>query len=281
MNYKSILVCISDADEAERLVPYASLLARQFDAHLTGLHALQSVETYASISMQVSGAAMTELQDIQTKRAKAVKEVFYRIVSNEDFVSEWRQIETSMAATGERLAEQTRCADLVIMGQIDPEHSQPGPAAIQRHIIEHSGRPVLVVPRYGNFSHMGKRVLIGWSGTGECSRAVHDAIQFCQQNQETNIFWVSGQDTTADAKLEQSGHDIARALSKHDINATVSHQPRSDLPIGDVLLNKAADSGADLIVTGAYGHSRLYDFVIGATTSHLLKYMTVPVLFSN
>jgi len=281
MSYKTLLVCLSNKEEAERLLPVAIVVARQFNAHLIGLHYVQSMEMYASVSTQLSGAALAEMSSIHEQHANDIHEVFERLTLSEDFVSEWRQIHTSSAATGERIAEQTCCADLIIMGQTDPEHAHPGPANIQRHVIEHGGRPVLVVPRYGKFEHIGSRTLIGWSGTGQCSRAVHDAIPFCQQSRITNLFWVSGTDKEANAELERSGHDMAAALDRHGVKAEASHRVKTDIPIGDELLNEAADRGSDLIVTGAYGHSRLYDFVIGATTSHLLRFMTTPVLFSR
>lgn len=281
MSYKTIVACLSDKEEAERLLPVAIMVARQFDAHLIGVHSLQSMDIYASLSVQLSGNAMAEMQTIQEQHAADIKQVFENLTRAEDLVSEWRQITSPTTSTGERIAELTRCADLVIMAQIDPEQNQAGTSDIQRHVIEHGGRPVLVVPRYGKFEHIGNRTLIGWSGTGQCSRAVHDAIPFCKHGTETRVFWVSGDDKSADARLESSGHEIAGALSRHGINATAAHRTKSAVPIGDELLNEAADSSADLIVTGAYGHSKLYDFVIGATTSHLLKYMTSPVLFSR
>lgn len=281
MSYKTIIVCLSDKEEAERLLPVAVMVARKFDAHLIGVHSLQRVDIYGSLSIQLSGNAMAEMQDIQEEHAGEIKQIFEQLTRVEEFVSEWRQITSSTTSAGERLAEQTRCADLVIMSQIDPDQSHPGPADIQRHVIEHGGRPVLVVPRYGEFEHIGNRTLIGWSGTGQCSRAVHDAIPFCKHGTKTHIFWVNGNDKSADARLESSGLEIAGALSRHGINATAAHRTKSEIPIGDELLNEASDAGADLIVTGAYGHSKLYDFVIGATTSHLLKYMTSPVLFSR
>jgi len=281
MSYKTIVVCLSDTQEAEQLLPAAITVARQFNAHLIGIHTLQSMDIYASLSVELTGNAMAEMQNMQEQHAAEIKQVFEHLTHAEDFVSEWRQITSPLASSAERVAEQTCCADLVIMAQLHPDNNQPGLADSQRHIIEHGGRPVLVVPRYGHFEHIGKRTLIGWSGTGQCSRAVHDAIPFCKHGTETQVFWVSGNDKRSDVRLESSGHEIASALNRHDINASVAHRKKTAIPIGDELLNEAADWGADLIVTGAYGHSRLYDFVIGATTSHLLKYMTCPVLFSR
>lgn len=282
MSYKTILVCLSNKEEAERLIPVAAMVCRQFNAHLVGIHVVQTMEIHPSLSMQITAIAITELHAIQEQQAKEVKEVFEKLTNAEEFVSEWKQIETTNSESGDRIAEQACSADLVIMAQADPEHgAHSGQAIVQRQVIERSGRPTLIIPQYGNFEHIGKRVLIGWSGTNQCTRAVHDALPFCQQSSETRIFWVSGDDKYANARIERSGHEIAVALDRHGVKASVAHHPRTDIPIGDELLNEAADAGADLIIAGAYGHSRLYDFVIGATTSHLLKFMTVPVLLAN
>lgn len=280
MSYKTIAVCLSDEADAKRLIPIAIEVARKFDAHLMALYSLQNVEIYASISMEVSASALAQLRQSQDAKASRVKVLFDELTRTENFVAEWRQIETSVASTGERLSEQARCADLVIMSQLDQDHNLPGPATILRQVIEHSGRPVLVVPRYGKYSSIGSRTLIGWSGTGEAARAVFDAIPFMEKGDETYIFYVTTPGKS-DRPLEQSAHDIATVLDRHTIKATVSQHSKSPIAIGDELLNEAAATGADLIVTGAYGHSRLYDFVIGATTTHLLAYMTVPVLFSR
>ena len=262
-------------------MPVAASVARQFNAHLIGLYAVHSPDIYASVSMQLSGDAIAEIKHMQQSQQNSVKAVFDAAASKENFQCEWRVIETSSSATGEKLAEQARCADLVIMSQVDPEDSQPGPAARQRHLVEHSGRPVLVIPRYGNFETIGTRTLLGWSATGESARAVHDAMPFIINSDDTRVFWVEGSDSTENSKLENTGHEIARCINRHGAKATVSHRKKTEISIGDELLNEAADTDTDLIVTGAYGHSKLYDFVLGATTSHLSRYMTVPVLFSN
>ncbi len=281
MNYKTLLVCISSETEAKRLIPVSIMLAQQFDAHLIGLYSLQNMEIYASVAMQLSGSALIQIRENQNEQADRVKAVFDEHTRAQSFVAEWRQTETSVAMTGERLAEHARCADLVIMAQPDPEHDYLGPATVVRRVVEESGRPVLVIPYSGKINTIGNRTMIGWSGTGESSRAAHDAIPFMQQGEKTSIFWVTGSDEAADSVLEHSGHELARCLDRHGIKTHVSHRPKTQIPIGDELLNEAAEIGADLIVTGAFGHSRLYDFVIGATTSHLMSYMTSPVLFSR
>lgn len=281
MSYKTILVCFSSEADANRLTPVASQLARQLNAHLIGLYAIQDMQNYASVSMQLSADAITRLQANQQATTHRIKTLFETHTQAEQFVSEWREVETNIAVAGEKLSEQARCADLVIMSQYDADEDNQGSANLLRSVVETSGRPVLVIPRYGQFDTIGKRSLIGWSGTGESARSVHDAIPLMQGGVSADIFWVTGADKSSDRKLEYSGHEMARCLNRHGIDASVSHRVKAGIPIGDELLNEAADSCADLIVTGAYGHSRLYDFVIGATTSHLLSHMTVPVLFAH
>ena len=97
---------------------------------------------------------------------------------------------------------------------------------------------------------------------------------------QTKIFWV-GKEGGRHNRIEQTAKDIAVALDRHGAKVGILHTDSSSLAIGDELLNEATNSGSDLIVTGGFGHSRMYDFVMGAATTHLLKYMTVPVLLSH
>ena len=105
-------------------------------------------------------------------------------------------------------------------------------------------------------------------------------MPFLTNGEKTEIFWISKVDTKGNY-LEDAAREIAVCLDRHGVNVNLSHFKESDLAIGDELLNKASDCGADLIVSGAYGHSRMYDFMVGATTPHLMKHMTVPVLLSH
>ena len=130
------------------------------------------------------------------------------------------------------------------------------------------------------FDTFGNKVTIGWSATKEAARAAHDAIPFLTGGGEATLVSVSRSDRPDDT-LAASSKQLAAGLDRHGIKTTYQRYPLQSISIGDILLNHASESGADMIATGGFGHSRIYDFVIGATTSHLLEHMTVPVLLSR
>lgn len=280
MNYKTIYVCLSDEADAKHLMTHACAVARQFDAHLVGLYAIQTVEVYPTVSMYMSAEVTASMADAQKQEADRIKAVFDAATGGENFPSEWRLTTASQPSVGLHLAEMCRCADLVIMSQADPENKRSNQESVIREVIEQSGRPVLVMPRYGDFNGIGTHIMVGWSATLESTRALYNAMPFISHSDETQIFWVWDSDTR-NTELEDTGHELAKSLSRHGANASVKHYQKGSLSIGDELLNAASDSGINLIVTGAFGHSKLYDFVVGAATNHLLRHMTVPVLFSK
>lgn len=280
MSYNTILVCLTTPKNSERLMKAACLLARKSNAHVIGLHTLQSIEVYPGIVVDLPRQAVDSFDKDQHNQAEKIKQVFDKYTKGEDFVSEWRLIKAQSTHAADRLAEHALCADLVIMGQADPDSDRADQRNAQEVVIKQSGRPVLVVPSVGDFETIGNHALIGWSATRESSRALHDAIPMLEGGGKATILWVSHTDKDANY-LETTAHAAASMMARHDIDATVAHWQNTKIAIADALLNEAFDRGADMIVTGAFGHSRFYDFVIGATTTGLLDHMTVPVLFSN
>lgn len=279
MNYKTILVCLTNPSNAERLSRVAVNIARKFNSHLIGLHTMQSLDVYPGITVSISSQFEEEFTKSQIRDSEAIEAIFKRHADCEEFVSEWRCVEAQSISAADRIVEHARCVDLIIMPQPDVEHDRADQSTIQKHVIENSGRPVLVIPNYGEFDEIGENILVGWSATKEATRSIHDAIPFMQTAKNTNVLWIS-KINSQETYLAQSANEIATALDRNGVKVNVIHRVNSDIPIGDEILNEAADSGADLIVSGAYGHSRIYDFMVGATTPHLMKHMTAPVLFS-
>lgn len=280
MQFKTIQVILDSAEQAERISAYACAVARRFGAHLAGVHALRPLRVHPGVPTNLSSELVKTYREGQLAAAENIKQVFLDTARGEDFVSEWRLLPDDRLGMGHALTEQARSADLVIAMQPDEKHDVSDALERVQDLIKGSGRPVLVVPHSGEFEEPGKHLLIGWSATREATRAAHDALGFVGEDTEVTLLWVApdGRDHN---QLAASARDLAVAIDRHGGQVTVDQHARSNLPVGDVLLNEAFERGADMIVTGAYGHSRFYDFVVGATTSHLMRHMTVPVLFSR
>ena len=275
---RTILVCLTTHKCAERLTPVACELARRFGAHLIGIHTMPALSVYPGVDIYLPPEQATRFHRHQREMTDAIRAVFEKAVAREDFVAEWREPQARAASASHRLVEHARCADLVIMAQADPDEERVDQRPIQRDVIQQAGRPVLMVPFAGTFPTVGTKILVGWSATREATRAVHDALPF-MVGSKVRLMWVSGDERERDY-LDITAHEMAAAIHRHGGTVEVDGYVEPQIAVGDVLLNEAFERGADMIVTGAYGHSRFYDFVIGAVTTHLLRHMTVPVLFS-
>jgi nucleotide-binding universal stress UspA family protein len=179
--------------------------------------------------------------------------------------------------TREILALHGRYADLLVLSQDDPESDNAG---LLEAVVFDSGRPVLAIPFAGNFKSVGKRVLVGWNASREASRALHDALPLISKAETVTVF-LANPKHGLDGHGEEPGADIARHLARHGMKAEVAKAIADDVPDSALLLNHASDMGADLLVMGAYGHSRLREFILGGMTRSLLREMTVPVLLSH
>jgi nucleotide-binding universal stress UspA family protein len=172
-----------------------------------------------------------------------------------------------------------RRVDLTVIGQSGEDSPEERMArGLPEALLLASGRPILVVPRYGKFERVGERVLVAWIGTRESARAVNDAIPLLAGAHEVTVLAVN---PSLGAGNDVPSGDIALHLARHDIKATASATRGEGLSVGDVLLSRAADLGVDLIVMGGYGHSRVRELALGGVTRHLLEHMTVPVLMSH
>ena len=200
-------------------------------------------------------------------------------------LSEWRDVE-GVQESGVVL--QARYCDIAVVGQADPDAVGGDAGDLTEGLVFGSGRPVITVPYAGNFGTIGKRVLVARDATREASRALHDALPILTRATEVIVYCVnppSGQHIP--------GADIAAHLAQHGVKAeahqTVSRIPedetaivgRRSIGVADLLLSAASDYGSDLLVMGAFGHSRIRELVLGGATRNVLHHMTVPVLMSH
>jgi nucleotide-binding universal stress UspA family protein len=142
-----------------------------------------------------------------------------------------------------------------------------------------SGRPVLVVPYIGRYPEIGRNVVVAWKAEREAARAVFDALPFLVGAEKVHILEVKERGDERPALAPDIS--IAAALARHGIKTSVhTSQPR-DISVGDEILSRLADLSADLLVMGAYGHSRMRELVFGGVTRHIARHMTVPTVLSH
>lgn len=279
MTYASVMVHVDRSERAVHRLELAVRYAKAHRARLIGVYASFAPSPSWFYMMEGAASFLEEDRGRRDRVRDVVHARFREMTQSLSTEVEWRAVEGDPVAL---VLREAREADLLIVGQRDPDDPESFVAAdfVETLILE-SGRPVLVVPYAGQFAGVAQRVLVAWSGGRESARALHDAlplmqdaaVHVLQMTSERPQHW--GEETTVG--------QVSRALKAHGIESAVEEAPGmgSDVAIGEMLLSSAADLNADLIVMGAYGHSRLRELVLGGVTRTLLNTMTVPVLMSH
>ncbi|MBE0691709.1 MAG: universal stress protein [Aquamicrobium sp.] len=273
MLFRTIMVQLDlDAPVAPRL-EFARDIAGRFEADLV---ALVVAEARMPIPSDESGLAAAEAYQESVRaiedRLKAMKEEFLGIAGNDERAS-WR------AETGDPthvVALHARAADLVVTGSPDDTADlartiDPGT------LILAAGRPVLFAAE-GLQPLQGKRVLVAWKDTREARRAVADAMPFLIRAKEVVVAACAEGDSF---KARDGGADVVRFLMKHGATARSEVLVGPSPDVAGALAAKAHDVGADLIVAGGYGHSRLREWAFGGVTRSLLSDGTLHRFLSN
>lgn len=279
MGLKTLLVCLTTVEHADTLLKVAVPLARKHNAHLIGLHTIEALLVYPGIAMHIPEPTFASFNKSQKEQSAKIKETFVKHTAHEDFISEFRLVRSESASASERMVECARAADLVLMAHEDKERDRYDQRHAQEQVIRNSGRPVIVVPLDYDGPEIGDIILLGLSDTREAARAAHDMLIVAQPSAQVTILRVGKhqQDTMSDS----SGIDVTEMLARHGLKPTLEHREPMGNAIAEVLNRAAFEKGADLIVTGAFGHSKTYDLVLGATSHALLRDAQVPVLFSK
>jgi nucleotide-binding universal stress UspA family protein len=282
MALKDILVHLDATPRSKVRLEVAAQLAMQCGGHLTGLHVIDipSANYFYGAAMPFVPTNPEEIVERMradaTEAAGPIEAAFRDCTSRNGLPGEWRLAEGSPAAM---VALHARYADLVIVGQPNSYEPQDSDAITVTTVMT-SGRPVLAIPFAGNFPTIGERVLIAWNASREAARAVNDALPLMAAAKQVTVLAINPQRGIG-GHGDVPAADIALHLARHGVKAEAAHTVAKDISDGEALLSYAADIGADLIVSGAYGHSRARELVFGGVTRTLIAEMTAPVLLSH
>lgn len=233
------------------------------------------------MEVQISADVMEQQRENMRESAAKGKEMFVEACERAGVSHSWQEAGCMMSELADTLAMYSRHHDLTVLGQYDPDSSDPASSSeIPDKVILTSGTPVLVVPRYGKFETVGTRIMVAWKPYREAVRAVNDGMAFLE-NAKSALVLCADPNKGARDTLPVANVDIADRLSRHGVNVKKETMNAQGISVGDLLLSRAADESIDLIVCGAYGRPRLRELMLGGVTHHLLKHMTVPVLMSH
>jgi len=284
MPMKDILVHVDGGADSERRLRAAVALARRHEAAQTALFVIDTAYPFYSIDASFgylgwSGAQPMLDELVAQARAAAARmgETFERLVASEGVAGAWRCVEGS---TSEVVLWHAYHADLCVLGQEDPARATWPPDGLPlERVLFAAGRPILVIPFGGEFERTGTEILLGWKPGREPARAANDVLPLLAAARRVTVLTVSDAGSAPDSHQDASG--IVRHLARHGVAATSREAVGGRGDEGTVLLAQAADLGADLLVIGAYGHSRTRELVLGGATRTILRHATLPVLMSH
>jgi nucleotide-binding universal stress UspA family protein len=276
MSYKTILVYLNDSRRAEAILEPAVYLAERNNAHLIGLHVFASVPA-PPVPVPYGADIVKAVAAAQQKETEEIAATFARMTAGRQLVAEWRAAKGPRVDPTSAVLEHSRTADLVITGQTDPDWEVTPLTDIAEHLALSSGRPVLVIPYVGRYPTPGRNVVVSWKASRESARAVFDALPLLKQAEQVQILEV-GEGGASGVSVDST---VAVTLARHGIKPSVRTSVIGDISVGDEILSRLTDMGADLLVMGAYGHSRMRELVLGGVTRHIARHMSVPTLFSH
>ncbi len=279
MAYRTILAILRHEKEARRVLPVALALARKFDAHLICAHAEPSPVAYST----PDGFPDTDFIERSIKKSEertvALKAYVDSASAAEGMKSEWMSAVTFGGDSATAALPVAFNSDLIIAGQTDSSDMAAGYANLEALLFE-GGRPVLFVPHAGAARIDTNHAVVAWNGTRESARAVFDALPLLKAAGRTDLIVIDAP-SSDDQSDTTAGADIAEALARHGVKVTVHNLRSNGLPIPAVIENHVVESGAGLLVMGAYSHSRLREFIFGGTTRTLLNSMPSLTLMAH
>jgi nucleotide-binding universal stress UspA family protein len=279
MTYKTILVCLNDLERNQALLESATGLARDMDAHLRGSYVIPAVEIYGGFGFEP--IIFEGNQELFTDAEKSVRLAFNSARENFGVRGDIIVINSTSPDITDHVVHHARLADIAIINQPPEESalSTVGRGFVERVLLS-TGRPTLVLPRKGRTSLAADLAVVGWSGTREAARAAFDSMPLLKRAKKVEIVWIDPEmNYPHPGRLP--GDELAAALSRHGVNTEIHPVSTGGTDAGEALLNVVASSAAELLVIGAYGHSRISEMILGGATKSVLKGMNCPVLFSH
>lgn len=275
---KDLVVFLEAGQGRETRLGYAACLAKRWQAHLVATFVVRelALEPYAGYAI---GAALTSMLADYAKATAAslcsARERFDALVRNRSFSAEWR---VSYNEGGEALMLHARHASLAILGPPARQQGKTTRLGLSERFIFESGRPCLLVPKDWPEDRAARRIVVGWNGSREATRAIADAMPFLGSADAVHLIVVP-EPRLRGAYGPDPGTDMAAHLARS--GAQVILEQRAGAEAGAVLLQRCRDLDADLLVAGGRAHPHVSDLLLGGATRAIFEDVEVPLMMSR
>ena len=256
---------------------FAISVANTFDAHLLGVAFVYDPIIPGTVMGGIPPQFIESQRIDSEKTARTAIARFEQAAKRAGVSYESLNVSASISGAAERLGRLARRFDLAIVGQPEREKSAPD-EVVDEGVLFESGRPVIFVPYIQKAVLKLDRVMVCWDGSRAATRAIADSLPFLRKAKKVEIVMVAGK---AGKEDEIPGVDLGQHLARHGLEVDVKRITAPNIDVSSTILSYAADTNADMIVMGGYGHSRLREFILGGVTRSILETMTVPALMSH
>jgi len=288
MTIKTILVPLDGSVVSRTALQTGVQMARSCNAHLEVVHVRTNPKDAVPLLGEgISGAVIEDIITAAEKeaveRARRAKEIFEETCLASEFPRTDNPANCDGPSTtwieevgreDEVISMRGRLNDIIVVNRPTDDTAVSATMTLNAALVE-TGRSVLIVPPEGAVD-FGRRVIISWNGSAEAARAVAASMPLIEDAEKVMIITMNGGD---DASSEAK--ELGQYLAWHGVNAEIETNCVSDHNVGEILISKCADWNADLLVMGAYTHSRLRQLIFGGVTRHVLSEAKIPVVMVN
>lgn len=283
MTYKTILMHCNDDQRFAGMIAAGTAIARANGAHLIGLAIMPPIIIVPG-SEAGAGTVIEDHREQYRPQLVRMRDSFERATAAAGVSAEWLQIdgedENPFGDVARVAVGHARAADLVISSAANPAWQLSGYLDIGESLVMDSGRPVLMLPRTPPHTFAGKRIMLAWNASREAARAAFDAIPLLQKADAVLVAQIGENGSERDVHRLPDNY-VCRTLARHGIDCEMLSPVVAQSGVGAELLQAAERCGADAMVMGCYGHSRLRELFLGGASRHILKHMHLPVLMSH
>ena len=280
---KTILVPFYDDDIAETALDTSWLVGELFSSYVEALFVMRPPQIFDGEGIALAGSYMTQLKDEERRLAESAHKRFQSVIESrgiqladvstpcEGVNAGWRETE---GLEGQVIGDYGRLFDLIVIGRNFGQPWIDWSVMCEAALFE-TGRPVLVAASETPTS-IGRRVVVAWNGSTETARCIALSMPFLERADSVVVLTVEGWQVPG-----PSGDQVTAHLQRNGIKATSSVVNSGSRSVGEAILDETKAMNADLIVKGAYTHSRLRQLVFGGATRHLLSHTPIPLFMAH
>ena len=280
MTYKTILVSLNEIGRLPEVLAAAQQLGSSLGSHVSGLYVVPAVQVYPSVGFEAAPQVFEGNRTYFKDNAAKVRGSFEEAMKHEGISFDFHMIDARTPLIADDVITFGRSTDVIIVSATNPDEVTGVERDFVEQVIMGAGRPVLILPATGEAKISLDEVVLGWDGGREAARAAFDALPLLKAAKKVRIVRADPQKDPA-LRGAVPGADLAETLARHGVKAETQGFPTDGYDAGQALLRCADDCGAGLIVMGAYGHSRLTEFIFGGATRFVLSRLHRPVLMSH